>query len=389
MNRSMLGMAAIVVAGAGSMAQAYLPYGASPPANNYAPGAGLPTPAQVSGKEISFDADQGLGAVAPLLVPDAEQVLAWDGQAPLAGLAESFNFLGTVPNLTIPRQVDALSADQDALFFNALEDTAHLVYSVAPASVPSLSANPKPINPGALPQDIEYALRGAQGGTHGKWAVHRLDINSDPNDQEYDVDALEVWGGEKPVPLPGGADATKYSVQVDAGFGNGVSIWHYDQASNTSSSYVPLFGGISISDAVTDLLGPLPDSIDVDDVDLDALMVWDGGQIGFFDRTGVNPADVIIFSIRQLVDVNDPSGFYATGSELFVYDGDGAASWLFQGGHLWDKAWALDHMLAQLPGADGYFQLDIDALEAVSIPEPASMALFALGGAALLRRRGR
>ena len=36
------------------------------------------------------------------------------------------------------------------------------------------------------------------------------------------------------------------------------------------------------------------------------------------DPTGGGQGDQIIFSIRQMIDLTDPSGYYATGSELFV-----------------------------------------------------------------------
>ena len=106
--------------------------------------------------------------------------------------------------------------------------------------------------------------------------------------------------------------------------------------------------------------------------------------------------DAILFSIRQIIDPNDSDGFYATGSELFVVEappniGDPTTySFLMHGGHAWDHQWTLDNMKA---GADGR-QLDLNALEAVSTPEPNTMLLAFIGlvmllGLRLARKRSR
>ena len=64
---------------------------------------------------------------------------------------------------------------------------------------------------------------------------------------------------------------------------------------------------------------------------------------------------------------------------------------LFHGGHFWDKDYALTHMQTIIDGPDGpvRVQLDINALEAIGVPEPASamLLLFGMTVVMVLRRR--
>ena len=93
-----------------------------------------------------------------------------------------------------------------------------------------------------------------------------------------------------------------------------------------------------------------------------------------------DPGDQIIFSIEQVPTTAAPdgSGFFATGSELFVLDGasmPGApvGSFLTHGGHVWDKAFALASMVTSVTTPAGGVvdvQLDVNAIEAIGVPEP-------------------
>ena len=103
--------------------------------------------------------------------------------------------------------------------------------------------------------------------------------------------------------------------------------------------------------------------------------------------------DRIIFSIRQILDTNDPDGYYATGSELFVLDASApnAPTFLFHGSHLWDHAYALNNLQVSPNLIDNaYAVIDINAIEAISegvIPEPATVTLLFLAGVGMIRRR--
>jgi hypothetical protein len=126
--------------------------------------------------------------------------------------------------------------------------------------------------------------------------------------------------------------------------------------------------------AVSPLLGWTDlDRPDVADVDVDALMV--------LNAIGTNPdlfdgGDRVLVSLRQIA--NPGGGFYTTGSELILLTHTGneiIAAFLRHNGHLWDKEYALANMVydsgTQLPPV----VLDINALEAASVPEPATVAV--------------
>jgi hypothetical protein len=107
------------------------------------------------------------------------------------------------------------------------------------------------------------------------------------------------------------------------------------------------------------------------------------------------PGDEIIFSIRQIADPTDPDGYYATGSELFVYNADGTFGFLHHGGHIWDQAWTLANLeiLGGTIQEGNYGVIDINAIEAVgetSVPEPSTCLLLLMGFvpiALLLRKK--
>jgi hypothetical protein len=133
-----------------------------------------------------------------------------------------------------------------------------------------------------------------------------------------------------------------------------------------------------------------------EDVNLDALMVQD--DFGTGDK--FEPGDKILFSIEQIVATFAPppgAGFIATGSEIFWLDGASTPAapvggFLFHGGHLWDKAYAIAAMQTIVPGPDGPLrvQLDLDALEAIAgTPEPSSvvLVLFGMTAGCAVRRR--
>ncbi len=387
-------LAALAIMGLAGSALAYDPYTPVPGGVIPSPGLALPAPFDVDGKELSFDLDHDAPPPGPgLLVPDPEQNVFWDADTvatPPPGLIGGADYSGSRPGpSTAPdqdRQVDALAYRFDALFEALNLDATNLIYSV---DVP-LPTAVKPISPatpvyppigGPLPGDVQFELTGAP--VHGLWAAQPVDINTDTRDPILNVDALEVWGPEvsNPQEAPAASDANYYSLRGDAFTPGGFSVWNYDSTLHSSTGYVTQ--GV-IAGAVASLLGSLPSGVDDLQIELDALMMQDlHGEETRFDI-----GDKLYFSIEQIADPTDADGFYATGSEIFILEMGAAgptASFLFHGGHLWDHTWTLDNM-AFFDGQE-FIQLDVDAIEAVSTPEPGTIALLVIGGMVALRRR--
>jgi hypothetical protein len=392
-------------------AQATIAYNNPGPFVAPIPNPGLPAPSRVFGKEYSHNQDQttlaGGGG------PDPAQVIAWDG---LGGAADGLDYSLPAPPFSTSGlfQVDAIANTHDALFKSLVRmqdgavvfpDETHLIYSVADVARKTLAGGLLPVNvpPGgpiaAGPNsiggagEVSYELAGGfhPPNTHGTWAT-LTDINLMPNPR--DLDGLEVWGPEPNVlPLDGDAsgfgDSDKYSVDTDvstAGAAGPFSVWNYDTSAAATGS-TPYVSHALVASLVQQLLDE--PNLRPDEVDLDALMVQDDDK----PFTQFDPGDKIIFSIRQVAATfaADGSGFLATGSEIFWMDGASTAAlpvggFLFHGSHLWDKMYALNNMTSLLlddSGAPVKVQLDLDALEAISTPEPASALLLLIGVAAL------
>ena len=358
-------------------------------------GPGLIKPANVFGKEYSHDLDMD---AAGLL--DPQQIIAWDGSG---GVGNGLDFTGTriiPPNTYTPDdQIDAIANGSDLFYTDLRSDRAHLVFSIddEASAHPPLFPTPPPTpiivpSAGLIPLangnliggagEISYELGvgfGALPSTQGRWAT-QAQINDMP--LPIDVDGLEVWG-----PEPGfTADTNKYSLEDDVF--SGVSVWN--------GSGTPYISHAAVVAVVTSLLGPLPVGTNLHPglINLDALMVHEIiGNGDTFDREPAGaPGDEILFSIRQIIDPTDPTGYYATGSEIFFMNATGFEGFLLHGGHLWDKAYALSDMISIIGGAAGQLvvQHDLNALEAVAdVPEPTSVMLLLLGMAtcAGLRRR--
>lgn len=149
-----------------------------------------------------------------------------------------------------------------------------------------------------------------------------------------DLTALEVWGPEM---YP---DANRYSLAGDPGW----------------SVYAFPGGGLVTPQQIATAIGA-PNLT----VDLDALMV--NGETYLFSIAPAGPFD---------------------GGEIWVWNSanpaPGSASFLNHGGHLWDTAFNVTGIL----GSE-----DVDALEAVSTPEPGTLLMFVLGLLGLVGWRGR
>jgi len=382
---SVLGL--IVFVGMGSESHATIPYaGAGGAFPGFGPGIGMPV--LVGGKEYSHDFDAstiGAGAVGPPPF-DPQQIVAWDG---LGGTVDVTDYTGTRPTWTPDDPMDAIAHHADFAYDEVKTEVAHLIFSIDDMSyaypgglggpavlvpVPSAGPIPTPVGPIAGAGEITYELGtsfGAAPSSVGTWATQAM-INGMPLPD--DIDGTEVWGPEPPS-----ADADKYSLDMD--IFSGTSVWN--------GAGTPYIAHASIVGAVVSLLGS---DVDPDLINLDALMVHDVLEDpDRFDGSPVGPGgDEIIFSIRQIPSPGDPSGYYATGSELFVLPALGPASFLSHGGHLWDKGYAL--FAFNVSGPQNPHILDVNAIEAVgefSTPEPASLTLAVLGFTACLKRRNR
>ncbi len=381
-------------------AWATIPYTPVSPTGASPLGPGVEVVSKVPGKEYSADFDHttaGLGGS-----PDPQQVVAWDG---IGGTADGIDFSGTRPSWTLDQEIDAIANGRDR-FFNAIrEDEAHLVFSyddqasaIVAAPGAGLMAVPLPL-PGGGPVllsngnliggsgelSVEEAGAFSASSTQSLWAS-QAEINGMPLPR--DIDGVELWGPEPAFT----EDTNKYSLDLD--FLSGVSVWN--------GNGTPYIDHSTIVSAVESLLGPIPgpaflpfdNQEGINAINLDALMVSDVGEQDIFDGDptgGGGPTDFVIFSIRQIIDLADPTGYYATGSELFVLGGDGTISFLAHGGHVWDKSYALAELSVLDPfGNNLNGVIDINAIEAIaSIPEPAAAALLftCLGSVGAMRWR--
>lgn len=312
-----------------------------------APGNGLPTPQDVSGKDYSR-----LGDTDEFGANDPEQVVAWDGSG---GVRNSFDYSGTRVLLPADGQVDALSSGGDALFHALRADQAALLFS---ASRDGRIMYVRPTN-------VQNPIAG-----FGVWA-NPSDIDS--SNPPVDLDALEVWGGDQ------ADDSNRYSlagdpfVQLPAGGSAKVAIWQYDSTNNVSDPHTfvsDLAAAMDLQYFGIGVGGPLWSQL-VEQMDLDAMMTF-GPQVTF----SIEPLN--LSTIDPLLPDFD-------GGEIFLYDGPGSpTSFLVMGGYTWNTA--LD-----VVNTFGVPLENIDALEAVSVPEPGSLTLAAVGviGLAILRWRRR
>ena len=354
-------------------------------------GPGLIKPENVPGKEYSHDLDMNAAGML-----DAQQIIAWDGSG---GVGDGLDFTGTRLNYTSDDQIDAIANYADWFYPRSLSDVVHLVFSIDDEAssraflVPAPSPTPFVVaSAGLIPLangnfiggagEISYELGtgfGALPSTQGRWAT-QAQINDMP--LPIDVDGLELWGDEPAFT----ADTGKYSLEDDVI--SGVSVWNL-----SGTAYISHAAVVS---AVTSLLGPLTPGTNLHPglINLDALMVHDGfGITDSFDPGPFGaPGDEILFSIHQIVNPLDPTGYYATGSEIFYMNASGFEGYLQHGGHDWNKAYALSNMISIIDGPAGQLivQHDLNALEAVAdVPEPTSVMFLLLGIAAVAGIRTR
>ncbi|WP_287076091.1 PEP-CTERM sorting domain-containing protein [Microcystis sp. M_QC_C_20170808_M3Col] len=334
-----------------------------------APGSGIPGPKNVPGKEYSdrFDKDT---QEPPVL--DPEQNIYWDGNG---GRQDAFDYSGSRAGDTDPaREVDALANHGDALFWDVIANQAALLFSTGsttlllPGDSRAAVYNASPDYNQLGIHEKSVLFESIRGGT-GFWAtppqIDRAGVN--------DLDGLEVWSSVSPTspqypypeypspadPTPN--DADMYSLLEDPTInGTRTSVWYYNPITQISNSYIT---AAQIAAAIN-----RPDIVNLADIiDLDGLMVWDGGNIGQWDNS-----DAILFSVMP-IDANldgvitpNINGGDIDGGEIWSWQfGQPLAQFLNHGGHLWDTAFNVRQ-------ATGAVNENIDALEAVATPEPSS-----------------
>lgn len=348
-----------------------------------APGPGIPGPKNVPGKEYSdrFDKDTQEPPVS-----DPEQNIYWDGNG---GRQDTFDYSGSRAGDTDPaREVDALANHQDALFGAVIANRAALLFSTGSTTL-------------LLPGDSRAAVYNAspdynQLGIHEKSVLFEsirggIDFWAKPPEIDQagvnDLDGLEVWSSVSPTspqyPSPADPtpdDADMYSL-LDDPIINGVktSVWYYNPITQISNSYIT---AAQIAAAID-----RPDIANLADIiDLDGLMVSDGGNIGQWDN-----GDAILFSVMP-IDANGDgiitpniNGGDIDGGEIWLWQfGQPLAQFLNHGGHLWDTAFNVRQ-------ATGSVNENIDALEAVAVPEPSTflslLTLGTLGAGSAIKRK--
>jgi hypothetical protein len=335
-------------------------------------GSGIPTPAEVFGKEYTPTGTGVAGGGNITVIPalhdfDQHQVTVWDANPaalplppPGAGDAIRDFDLGTPL-----ADVDALANHEDLFLapasgvapFSVVNNLSALLWSVTGDSGAGFGAEAAPIlvepisggvSVWATPNEINHAHAGSPL----------------PNTIGGDLDGLEVWGPDGTA----GSDSDRFSLLGDPG---GTSIWANPVPGGASFAYV---SAADIAAAVGPSLG-----LNVGEqaelalgLDLDGLMVWDDDDLEL--ESGV---DFFLFSIRPVPALG------IDGGEIWSWTPGAAAQFLLHGGHLWDTAF-------DVMGTYATSSENVDGLEAIAkVPEPATLALLSVGSLALLVCRKR
>ncbi|MCK4850142.1 MAG: PEP-CTERM sorting domain-containing protein [Phycisphaerae bacterium] len=262
----------------------------------------------VSGKEYSNKFDEDSAGML-----DRLQNIAFDG---LGNAGDAFDYTGS--GLGDFHQLDALANSLDTYYQEVISDQVPMVLSFA--------------SPDPQAGDIKYQME--QTDINGTWATPTMINATSPPD---DVDALEIWGSDSED------NANMFSLTDDI---MGVAVYKYDSDLHTATEYIS-------SDALKAAIGT------TEQIDLDAMMVMDA--IGE-EEDEFASGDSIMFSIRETL--SDDGAF--DGGEIWVWNFDyGTAVFLTHGGEIWDTAHTV--------GLDfGVGTEEVNALEALSVPEPIS-----------------
>ncbi|MCA9187954.1 MAG: PEP-CTERM sorting domain-containing protein [Planctomycetales bacterium] len=277
------------------------------------------------------------------------QLGVFDGDG---GARNGHNITGFVPTNIVGRHVDAQAQVRDTLFDDVIANRVPLVVSVEGDQM--------------LGSNVALAAE-RTGGAVQSFATSAQIVDHGHNGGVLrDIDSVDLWGIE-------GMTGTNFlSIDGDVA---GTSI--YSMNIIGPGGVQPYLSQLDIATAIG---MPQLDTI----IDVDALMVrdlgLDDGTASPFDGQ-FGPGDAVMFSVapvslggQQVLD----------GGEIWVWEHGQPAHFLNHGGHVWNTAFSVREVYGT--------QLEnIDALEAVSVPEPSSALLtLLLGGTlAIVRQRRR
>jgi hypothetical protein len=244
--------------------------------------------------------------------------------------------------------VDAQSQIRDALFREVVDNRVPLIVSTSFDQM--------------LGGSVALAAERPSGSVQSFATSTQIVNHPHAGGQLRDIDSVDLWGRE------GQPHAAFYSFQDDP-FNTSV----YTLQVLAPGFLQPYLSTGQIAAAIGNPnLAPL--------IDVDGLMAHDiGTGINPFDGT-FGPGDSVMFSIAPIP--NPEGGDFYDGGEIWVWQFGQPAKFLDHGGHLWDTAFNVGDTL-------GVQTENIDALEAVSVPEPAVATLLLVGlvCSSMIRRR--
>lgn len=332
------------------------------PCNRISPQPGGPDGTLEYSNDLDWNDSEGFGALEP------GRTIYWDGD----GQTEDGQCIGCINGISgvSTIEVDALANSRDNGFQELINSEEGLLISLNtgaptdPSTFAQIADGPISIF-GFAPTNAAVE--------NGPWAIH--DVNLNDNGVPGDLDGFNGYGGEA-----SGEFSDKVSL---AGDENGVSIYSYDQDTDTATPYITQS---EIFAAVSSLPGL--ELLSENDIDVDALMVWDTNG----SRTSWDNGDDILFSLAPVPS----SGFL--GNVIIHLVNNGTAQFLDHGDILWDTnvdpafllgttvpfAWDVDALEVGFIGPPGDFcNCGIDGF----VPEPSSCSLAIIVLSGLMTRR--